>query len=383
MLRKLASIQIINRIEPIAGADKIELATVLNWNCVVKKDEFKVGDKVVYVEIDSYLPVRPEFEFLRKSSYKAFPNGIEGFRLRTCKLKGQISCGLLLPLDIIKSTKMKILGPTAYSIGSDVSKVLGIEKYEPELLGQSHLRQPWIIRKFYQVKWFVTSLFMSKEQKKKHGGSFPSFVRKTDEERIQNLGVNKFKGQVYEESEKADGTSSTYYYNKGEFGVCSRNNKLGLVLDDKGEPTGKIFNGAHWKIAKRYNIEENLTKLCIERKLNLAIQGELVGPGIQKNKYNLADYDFFVFKIFDIDNNKFLSSELRESLCKELGLKHVPILERAKTFEFNNVEEVLAYAEGKSVICPTAEREGIVFKAIDGSHSFKAISNKFLLKYEE
>ena len=201
-------------------------------------------------------------------------------------------------------------------IGTDVTSILGIEKYEPEILGQSHLKLPWAIRKFYQIKWKLSSLFITKEQKKKRGGSFPSFISKTDEERIQNLDIRKFQGLEYEESEKIDGTSCTFYYNNSEFGVCSRNNKLGLVLDEKGEPTGP-HGGAYWKIAKKYNLEETLPKLCdqaIENKLNIAIQGEIVGPGIQGNKYKLTEYEFFVFKIYNIDKREYVSSDFRRIL---------------------------------------------------------------------
>jgi RNA ligase (TIGR02306 family) len=188
MERKLASIRVISDIQPIEGADKIELAIVDGWKVVVAKEVgHKVGNMVVYCEIDSYLPVRDEFEFLRKSSYKKMSDGTEGFRLKTIKLRGQVSQGLILPMSVVEYTNVQ------FEVGMDVTNLLGIVKYEPpipaELAGK--------------VK-----------------GLFPSFIRKTDEERIQNLSseYDELKNHTYYVTEKLDGSSATFYIKDGEFG---------------------------------------------------------------------------------------------------------------------------------------------------------------------
>ena len=191
MERKLASIQIVKEIKPIPGADMIEVVRINNWDVVSKKGEYKVGDFCIYCEIDSFLPIREEFEFLRKTSYKKMSDGSEGFRLRTIRLRGQLSQGLILPIHILPLGEL-------VSEGKDVTEMLNIVKYEPpipaELAGK--------------VK-----------------GLFPSFIRKTDEERIQNLSDKyeeiKNSGKDFYVTEKLDGTSATFYFKDGEFGILA------------------------------------------------------------------------------------------------------------------------------------------------------------------
>ena len=245
MERKLATVRIINDIQPIDGADMIELAIVDGWKVVVAKNVVhKVGDMVIYCEIDSFLPVKEEFEFLRKSSYKKMGDQ-EGFRLKTIKLRGQVSQGLILPIHVLPLLEM-------VHEGQDVTEMLGIVKYEPpipaELAGK--------------VK-----------------GLFPSFIWKTDEERVQNLAseyeLYKTKnkdGMKFYVTEKLDGSSATYYFNNNEFGVCSRN--LELL-----ETEGNTF----WKVARELDIENKLRNLGY----NICIQGELIGEGIQGNPYRI------------------------------------------------------------------------------------------------
>ena len=334
MERKLATVRKITDIRPIEGADMIELAIVDGWNVVVAKNVgHKVGDMVVYCEIDSFLPIREEFEFLRKSSYKKMGDQ-EGFRLRTIKLRGQISQGLIIPMSIFGD-----FGWTAYE-GLDVTKRLGIVKYEPPIPAEL----------FGKVK-----------------GGFPSFLHKTDEERVQNL-VKEYeeykltsKHQFYM-TEKLDGSSATFYMNEGEFGVCSRN----LELLETEENT-------FWKVARQLNLEENM-----KDKGNICLQGELIGEGIQGNPYKIKGQTVHFFNGFDIDkqtrmnNNKFLV------LLDELELLSVPILGVAILLP-DTVEEMLKLAEDKSFLNKLTEREGVVIRSLDNTISFKAISNKFLL----
>jgi RNA ligase (TIGR02306 family) len=332
MERKLASIRIISDIQPIEGADMIELAIVDGWKVVVAKNvNHKVGDLVVYCEIDSFLPIKEEFEFLRKGSYKKMVDGTEGFRLRTIKLRGQVSQGLILPIHTLPLLEM-------VHEGQDVTEMLGIVKYEPpipaELAGK--------------VK-----------------GLFPSFLRKTDEERIQNLSgeIENWKDKTFYVTEKLDGSSATFYYKDGEFGVCSRNLEL-LETEDN----------TFWKFARQVDLENKMRDFDV----NISLQGELIGEGIQGNPYKIKGQTVRFFNLFDIDLQEYHSLSMFKGVCNRFGVDMVPILN--EHFEmFNTVEDILEYAEGKSVLNPNFDREGVVIRSLDRKISFKAISNKFLL----
>jgi RNA ligase (TIGR02306 family) len=339
-LRKLATIRKITELRPIEGADKIELAIVDGWQVVVAKDvEHKVGNKVVYCEIDSFLPIREEFEFLRKSSYKKMGDQ-EGFRLKTIKLRGQVSQGLILPIHILPTTQFDT--PDELPEGLDVTEMLGIVKYEPpipaELAGK--------------VK-----------------GGFPYFLRKTDEERIQNLVKEyeeyKLLGCKFYVTEKLDGSSATFYYKDGIFGVCSRNLEL---LETE--------NNTFWKVARELDLENKLRKHGV----NISIQGELIGESVQGNLYKLKGQTVKFFNLFDIDKQVRIPFMEFADVLMSLNLQHVPVLNQEYGFILpDTVEDMLKYAEGKSELNPDTEREGVVVRSMDGTISFKAISNVFLL----
>lgn len=335
-MRKLASIRKISDIQSITGADMIELAIVDGWKVVVAKNVgHKVGDLVVYCEIDSFLPIKEEFEFLRKSSYKKMSDGSEGFRLRTIKLRGQVSQGLILPLDVLLPTGVS--SDDVYE-GLDVTGTLNIKKYEPpipaELAGK--------------VK-----------------GLFPSFIRKTDEERIQNLTeeYEEMKNHTFYVTEKLDGSSATFYYNNGEFGVCSRN--LELL-----ETEGNTF----WKVARDLDLENKLRKYGI----NLSIQGELIGEGIQGNPYKIKGQTVRFFNLFDIDLQEYHSLSVFKETMKVLGLETVPVLNTHFALP-ETIDELLLISDGKSDLNSEFDREGLVIRSLDRKISFKVISNKFLL----
>lgn len=343
MERKLATVRRIKEILPIEGADRIELAVVDGWKVVVAKDvQHKVGDLVVYCEIDSFLPIREEFEFLRKSSYKKMGDQ-EGFRLRTAKMKGQISQGLILPIFVLNPPDTNIYVQPFE--GLDVTEMLDIVKYEPPI--PANLAG--------KVK-----------------GLFPSFLVKTDEERVQNIAVEysalcfQSKHQFYV-TEKLDGSSATFYINNGEFGVCSRNLEL-LETEDN----------SFWKVARELKLEENLRALG----KNICLQGELIGEGIQGNPYGIKGQTVRFFSVYQIDSRTRLGIKDLEDICFMIGLQTVPILESNFILP-NTIEEMLQYAEGKSALNPKTEREGVVVRSLDGTISFKAISNKFLLKNEQ
>lgn len=336
MERKLASIRKILDLKPIEGADNIELAIVDGWQVVVAKNvEHKVGDFIVYCEIDSFLPIKEEFEFLRKSSYKKMGE-VEGFRLRTAKMMGQISQGLILPISVLGS---KIF----LEEGMDVTEMLGIVKYEPpipaELAGK--------------VK-----------------GIFPSFIHKTDEIRVQNI-PDEYKTYIESNdnfyiTEKLDGSSATFYINNGEFGVCSRN--LELL-----ETEGNTF----WKVARELDLENKMRA----KNKNFAIQGELIGEGIQGNPYKIKGHTVRFFTAFDIDTQKRFNYADFAMFMARNQLEVAPLLSiRVGTDLPKTIDELLKFAEGKSSLNEKTEREGIVIRTSDNVISFKAISNKFLLK---
>ena len=333
-LRKLASIRKISDIQSIPGADMIELVIVDGWKVVVAKNvEHKVGDMVVYCEIDSFLPIKEEFEFLRKSSYKKMSDGTEGFRLRSIKLKGQISQGLILPLK-----DLQLLNKDLLEVGMDVTKELGIVKYEPPIPA---------------------------ELSGKVKGLFPSFLRKTDEERIQNLSdeYENLKQHKFYVTEKLDGSSATFYSKDGVFGVCSRN--LELL-----ETEGNTF----WKVARELKLEEWLTS----QDVNYSIQGEIIGESVQGNPYKIKGQTVGFFNAFNIDTQEYLGLEEFEKLISSMGLKSVPILDREFTLP-DTIDELLTYADEKSVLNSNFDREGVVIRSLDRKISFKVISNKFLL----
>ncbi len=336
-MRKLATIQRIKSLEPIPEADKIEKATVLGWQLVVKKGDFKVGDYCVYCEIDSMLPEKPEYEFLRPRK----------FRIKTVKLRGQISQGIAFPIHQIKE-----LENVPISEGMDVTELLGIKKYEP----------PPAVMTSGQVK-----------------GSFPGFIPKTDEMRIQSvpdvLTRPENVGQRCYITEKVDGTSATYYIRDSEFGVCSRNLEL---LETE--------TNIHWMVARLHDIEGKLRKLH----RNIAFQGEILGPKIQGNKYKLPGHQVLIYSIFDIDRFVYLNYEEFVALAREAGFETVPIIRDDYILGTHDVDGLVALSNDKSVLNPDIPREGIVIRPVVeaqdpelGRLSFKVVNPEFLLKYEE
>jgi RNA ligase (TIGR02306 family) len=330
-MRKLATIRVIDAIYPIPDADAIEVAVVGGWKVVVKKDEFDAGDLAVYLEIDSWVP-NELAPFLSKGKDPREFEGIKGERLRTIKLRGQLSQGLLLPVN--RDT-------VEWNEGDDVTEYLGIKKWEKPMNAQL--------------------AGMAR-------GNFPSLIPKTDQERVQNLvkeiAVAAERGAEFEVTEKLEGSSMTCYLIDGVFSVCSRN------LDLK-ETEGNTF----WTTARALDIESKMREFNMD---NYAIQGELIGPGIQGNIYKLSKPEFRVFDVYSIVDGKYLNPAERRGVIGMMGLPHVPVLFVDKDVRCNDVQEILMWAEGKSTLGDT-EREGIVFKEVNGGMTFKAISNKYLL----
>jgi len=334
-MRKLATIRYISELKPIEGADLIEVAIVDGWNCVVKKGDFEIRQTCVYFEIDSFLPLHPVFEFLRKNSYKKMGD-YEGFRLKTIRLKGVYSQGLLVPIKTL--IDCGLLKERNFYVSEDLTQELGIQLYEPPIPAQ-----------------------LSGSVK----GNFPSFLIKTDEERVQNLEYYKLLEQEYYVTEKLDGSSITIYLKDDIFGVCSRN--LDLIEDE---------NNTFWKTARGLDIESKLKQNNLN---NISLQGELIGEGVQGNKYKIKGHSIRFFNVFNIEKGKYFDFNEFKKIIEILGLQTVPILD--ENFKLpDSRSDLLIHAEGKSILYDV-EREGVVLRTKEKDRiSFKAISNKFLLK---
>ena len=355
-MRHLASVQTINAVEPIAGADAIEKIRVLGWWVVVKKGDHRAGDRVVYCEIDSLLPERPEFEFLRAGCFRPArvdPQGgaVEqpaGFRIRTVRLRGQVSQGICFPLGILPAG----VPPDE---GTDVTEALGIVKWEPPPPADFRGQAP--------------------------GLPFPGFLPKTDETRVQILeeALSHHRGKTFYVTEKLDGTSFTAFVVRGEFGVCSRNTWL-----DRDDGTSSLV-----RLARNLDLESKLRAAVDRLGHDVAIQGEVIGAGIQRNKYRLPGIALRVFNVLDVGASRLLDREAQLAEVARLGLEPVPQL--GMLVLDHTVDALVAFAEGKSTLHPQVEREGVVLRpaveeydeTIGGRLSFKAINPKFLLKYDE
>lgn len=353
-MRHLASIQIVNAVEPIANADAIERIRVLGWWVVSKKGDYRPGDKLVYCEIDSLLPERPEFEFLRASSFKHAQfdsSGVTarsaGFRIKTVKLRGQISQGICFPLSILPPDAPR-------EAGTDVTDLLGVFKWEPPV-----------------------PVCLSGKTK----GPFPSFLPKTDEIRVQVLeaALHRHRGKTFYVTEKLDGTSFTAFLRQGEFGLCSRNQWL-----DETDETNVLA-----RTALALKLEEKLRRAAERLGFDLAVQAEVIGPGIQKNKYAQPTATMRVFNVLNVHTVQLLDHEIMLRLLDEMQLESVPQLGMLELD--HTVDELVAFSEGRSVLNPAVQREGVVLRPlveeydedIGGRLSFKAINPKFLLKYDE
>jgi RNA ligase (TIGR02306 family) len=336
-MRKLATIRQIEEINSIPDADSIVVATVGGWKVVIRKGEFQVGDLAIFCEIDSWVPYELA-PFLSKGQEPRVYNGIKGQRLKSIRLRGQISQGLLLNLDSVI--------PTASGFaqeGQDVTDILKIQKWEPPVPAN-----------------------LAGEVK----GMFPSKIPKTDQERIQNL-VDELEAWkqaelTWEITEKLDGCSMTAYLINGEFGVCSRNYDL--------KPSDK---NSLWNTAISQHLEAALRTLGD----NVALQGELIGEGIQGNPYKLKGQQFYLYDVYDIVKGRYFFPADRQQFARNTGMNHVPIVSHEYKIT-ESVTELLLMAEGNARLSNVkVEREGLVFKCeTNPSIHFKSISNIFLLK---
>lgn len=363
-MRKLASIQKIEWVRPIEGRDRIELAGVLGYSVIIKKGEFQPGDLCVFCEIDSVLPEKPEFEFLRPKK----------FRIKTMKLGTSYSQGIVFPLSILPPKKKG-----EYERDEDVTEIIGVHQYEPTM----DKEPPELAAKQAKVKWprflmrFAWFRRLVLPQKKK--GGFPSFVSKTDETRLQNMPWLLEDKREWICTEKINGQSGTFalvrHKNKlpfckdrFEYIVCSRNLRL-----------GKPDNSSYWRVSERYKIENVLHNMIGDRDW-IAIQGECIAPNVQGNMYRVSEADLYVFNLIYPTGR--LGSVLAKSMIEQHGMKFVPILSEHYVLP-DTIEAALADATGKSVLLPESIREGIVCRSKDGKLSWKCVSPEYLVRNDE
>ena len=338
MERKLASIQQIAEVSPIPNSDNLSHYRINGWQVVDRKDMYNAGDLVIYLEVDSWVP-HELAPFLSKGKEPREFNGVKGERLRTIKLRGALSQGLILPIpEQIPTFDYVYDIPT---VGTNVTELLGIQKYEKPL--------------------HASLAGMAKS-------NFPSFLRKTDQERVQNIDLSQLLGQQFEVTEKLDGSSMTIYYNEGEWGVCSRN--IDLKLDQEGNTFVDMFS----------TLLPQLQAGMPDDPPNFAIQGELIGGKIQGNPYKRTNFEFYVFSVYDIDNEEYHSPLAAQVTAKHFGLNYVPVLGTV-TLTTTDRTKLLSNADGTSVLADTP-REGLVYKSTTTQSSFKVISNKWLLNNE-
>lgn len=379
--RALAYIQHVTNIRPIDGADNIEQCNVLGWNLICKKGEFHEGDPCVYIEIDSKVPEREEFEFLRA----------KGFKVKTMKL-GKFNCisqGLAMPQSAFKEL-------AGLSEGTDVTDILGIKysvqednarkgngdpnaKYKSMAARHKKIFKKKWARWMMRRSWGRNVMFFFFGKKKDNPRGFPTFVSKTDEERVENQPWRIGDGKTYLATEKLDGTSCTYALerkgrNKFEFYVCSRNVRQ---QDEKQECYHD--HNIYWDLAFKYNIEQHLKDFLNQfpQLKWVCIQGEGVGS-VQGNPLKLTEDDLYVFNFKESQTGRW-SSIAGAGQVREWGMKWVPILGEVQMPD--TMEELKVLATGKSKVNPEVMREGIVYRSLDGSDSFKNVSREYLLKH--
>lgn len=393
--RELAYVVKIDGISPIAGADRVELAHVGGWRIMVKKGQFQVGDYAIYFEIDSKVPEKEPFMFLESKHFK----------VKTQKyFKGTvISQGLLMALDDfilnsevpawVQSLKFQIskganiehegvteiIGVT-YAVEEDNKrKAASVDKYKKMAQRRPNIfKKPWA-KWMMRREWGRKIMFALFGKKKDKKNGWPSWVSKTDEERVQNMTWILEDKSEWIATEKIDGTSTTATYRrmgrkKHEFYICSRN-----VVFDKPDKGCYYETNVYTEMAEKYHFEDVLAALVEKYNLEWAtLQGETYGMGIQKREYGLKEHDFVGFNLIFSDRGRLNSVEAKEILA-EYGIPWVPIVDEHFVLP-DTVEELLAIATDKSVI-DGGMREGLVFRSQDGARSFKAVSNEFLLRY--
>lgn len=411
--RELAYIVKIDAIEQIVGSDNCEAAVVGGWRVMTRKETFKPGDLAVYFEIDSKVPETETFAFLEKKHYKIktqkYTFGGKGLMISQgllmsfedfwdengyapkwqVEIKNRLDDGV----DIFEEGCFltEELG-VKYSITEDNKRKNSIDKYKK--MAQRHyklFKNNKLVRWLYARNWGKKLLFLFLGRKKDKKAAFwPEWVVKTDEERVQNL-PRLFPPDDTEwfVTEKIDGSSTTFTMKRGrrnkyEFFVCSRN-----VCFDKPEKEEKLFyeTNIYTEMAIKYNLEFVLHELLYSSDDIdfVTIQGETFGKDIQKKTYGLEEHQLRVFNLifgFKDGTTKRLNPREMTDRLDVYELPCVPILDEHFKLP-NTIDEMVAYADGMSVVDPNSIREGVVLRTADGVNSFKAVSNNYLIEKGE
>lgn len=350
---KEASVQRVLNVRPIEGADLIEVVSVLGWEVVTKKGEYKVGDLCSYIQIDTVVPELPEYDFLRERKY----------RVRTIKLRKQVSQGLIVPLP-----------KGNWKEGDDITDILGVKKYEkpdnnPERYEKPRMPKVWYKKWFYQFKYnFLFKAFPSLQKQSR--SPFPKhLVSITDEERIQNSPrtLEQYKGKEFVVSYKLDGSSITIIHSKvfgkSKYRICSRR----FELHDKKNDWYKVFQSTNFK--------DEVQKLVNNFGTNdIIVQGEAIGK-FNGNHHNLQQEQIRLFNIY-VDGKR-LSQDVFIKTCLANNIPHCP--KYKNIILDHSMPEILALSEIKDVLNPSVEAEGLVWRCIEDNYSFKVINNKYLL----
>lgn len=374
-------------IKPIEGADNIELIGILGWVCIAKKHEFNVGDLCVYFEIDSKLPEADWSEFMRNKHFKVKTMKLNRFKV--------LSQGLALPLSAFGDINIpltenqdvtELLKVTYADAEDNKRKANSEDKYKKmaQRHGKLFKKQPfrWLMKRNWGKK--LLFVFFGKKKDKKNG--WPNWVTKTDEERCQNMPW-LFPGDPDTEwiaTEKIDGTSTTFTLKRGkgfraknEFYVCSRN-----VVFDTPKKECYYETNVYLEMAEKYKIREKLEALLNDSTFDfITLQGETYGEGVQKRDYSVKSHNFMAFNYIVGKNGEVTRYNPidMKNLLEPLGIPCVPVIDEHFKIPAT-CNELLTIAEGDSVV-DGGMREGLVFRSVDGQHSFKAVSNPFLLKY--
>lgn len=386
--RALAHIEKVDWIRAIEGADNIELIGVLGWVCIAKIGEFKVGDKCIYIEIDSLVNKDDErFKFLEKKDYKVKTMKLGKFKV--------ISQGLALPIDEFPEVANK-------NIGDDVTDILKVTyydagdrqrkssaksnknaKYNSMIARHKKLFEKWPYNKLIRKEVGRKILFVFFGRKRDKPKEFPSWIVKTDEVRCENIPWVINEDRVWVQTEKLDGTSTTIAVdnikgNKFEHIVCSRNVRQ-LDKGDVNYNTQLTKTNVYWEMENKYDVLSKLEEFAKECGYKrVVLQGECIGESIQGNPYKMTGRDLYVFNI--ILDGKRLPSVESAQWCKNHGMKHVPIISDCKELP-KTMEELKKEADGFSVVNPNVKREGFVYRSQDGARSFKNVSREYLLKH--
>ncbi len=379
-MRKLATVQTIKTLDKIEGKDRVVYASFENVGFrVIVSTDFNVGEKVVYCEVDSILPQRPEFDFLKSRCYV---EKLKGYRIKNMRLCGLYSEGIVFKLNILKEK--------TYADGQDVTKELNITKYDPEASMElkvkgtrKHSKLIKLLLRFSAFRYIYNKIKKRSDPLK----PWPKWARKSDETRAQNLNYiyEKYVNENFYYTEKLDGSSTLYGYVDDKFVVCSRNYQ--------------VKNGsAYWKFAIDNDLKNIFKKVRGILKEDFYVQGELIGPGIQKNRYNLKEYAFFAYNFYLLKQKRYVGYHTldtytylfkKDTTTSDLIINKVPYL-GSFSWQVKNIQELLDLAKGVSQLNSSIPREGIVVRSVeprapdeDQSNmlSFKVINPDFEINY--